>query len=56
VSQNVCRIENPSRSCFLRSLCDFFCVALVVVALAAPTAKVVAVVTVANFPCNFSII
>jgi len=29
---------------------------LVVVALAAPTPKVVAVVTVAKFPCNFSII
>jgi hypothetical protein len=29
---------------------------LVVVALAAPTAKVVAIVTVAKFPCNFSII
>jgi hypothetical protein len=29
---------------------------LVVVALAAPTAKVVALVTVEKFPCNFSII
>jgi hypothetical protein len=56
VPQNVSRTENPSRSCFLRSLCDFFGVALVVVALAALTAKVVAIVTVAKFPCNFSII